>query len=1053
MKLTLALFILVTKPNDCIMKIKTALLLCAFLSTIGLQHVFAQNFSVSGKITSQTTNDPLAGVTVSVKGTSTATTTDKDGNYTINVPKKGSVLVITYTGMGSKETTVNGTGTQNFSLSASTSTMDEVVVIGYGQQKKSLNTGAISSIKADQLTSVSNTRIEQALQGRIAGVYVAPSSGQPGAGLSIRIRGTSSNRNNEPLYVIDGVKSGGIESLDPSEIASVEVLKDAGAASIYGSEGGNGVVLITTKKGRRNSSEITYSVQYGTQSVKKNYLKMMNAPEYAQYLAEANISPAPSAADLAKVGNGTDWEDVVTQTAPQQHHSLSFSGGNENSTYFVGGNIFTQEGIVGGKKAQFKRYTVRFNSENKVRPWLSLGNDISFSHHTRSAISDNTEFGSILASALVMDPITPVTVASAADLGTRGQYGLANNKPLVKDENGNYYGVSDFLAGEYGNPAAKIAIAHGQNVQNKIFGNVHADLTPFKDFKFTTRFGIDAAFQTGHNWTPTFWFSDESQNTIAAGSDYSDTWNTWIWENFASYNKKIKDHNIGILVGASVQKSHEVHISGSYSGLFKEQDKFSYADGTPDLNDKIYSIAFDKTLASFFGRLSYDFKNKYLLNFSLRRDGSSLFAPGYQWGTFPAVSAGWVFTKENFFPAGMSDKINYGKLRASWGQNGNLSSVGTGEYLNSISGGITYPTSTGGTSAGAYPTSLPNYSLHWETGEQFDAGLDLVLLKNRVNFTVDYYNRKTKDLLTDGAAPFFAGAAIKTVNAGDVSNKGWEFDLSYKNLPRSKGALSYEIGGNISFNKNKVTYLDPNAPPIYGPNIGTGWVNPTGVTVGEPIWFFRGYKTAGIFQNQKQVIDYLASTGITGYNPKPGDVIVVDVNGDKLINGSDFVKIGTPHPKFIYGARVNLAYKGFDLFVFLQGQYGNDMLMGFIRADRGTSNKPEFFFNNRWTGDGSTNDFFAASTDGNNLSSDKMVFDASFARIRQLQLGYTLPATVLDKAKIRVARLYVSLDDFFTFTKYPGTDPEVSNLGNSLGVDRGGYPVPRKMTVGLSFTF
>lgn len=1033
------------------MKIKTALLLFAFLSTIGLQNVFAQNFSVSGKITSQTTNEPLAGVTVSVKGTSTATTTDKDGNYTINVPKKGSVIVVTFTGMGAKETIVNGAGTQNFSLSQVTSTMDEIVVIGYGQQKKSLNTGAISSVKADQLNSISNTRIEQALQGRIAGVYVAPSSGQPGAGLSIRIRGTSSNRNTEPLYVIDGVKSGGIESLDPSEIASVEVLKDAGAASIYGSEGGNGVVLITTKKGKRNGSEISYSVQYGTQSVKKNYIKMMNAQQYQQYLAEANIS-GPTLADVANIGEGTNWTDAVTQTAPQQHHSLTFSGGNDKSTYFIGGNIFTQDGIVGGKKAEFKRYTVRFNSENKIRSWLSVGNDISFSHHTRKAISDNTEFGSILASALVMDPVTPVTYAPGF-LTPRMQTALAANKTLLKDKNGNYYGISDYLQGEYGNPVARIDIAHGQNIQNKIFGNVHADITPFKDFKFTSRFGVDAAFQTGHNWTPTYWFSDESTNSIANGSDYSDTWTTMIWENFATYSKKIKDHNMTLLVGSSLQKFHEVHINGSYSGLFKEQDKFSYADGTPDATDRIGSIARDITQASFFGRLSYDYKGKYLMNFSLRRDGSSLFAPGYQWGTFPAVSAGWIFTKENFFPAVLSDKINYGKLRASWGQNGNLSSVGLGEYLNSISGGLIYYDANGNAQIGAAPNQLAYPQLTWETGEQYDIGLDLALLQNRINFTMDYYKRTTKDLLTDGKAPYFAGNILRTVNAGDVENKGWEFDLSYKNLPKSKKAFSYEIGGNISFNKNKVTYLDPNSPFFPGSNIGTGWPSATAMQVGEPIWFFRGYKTNGIFQNQKQVDDYLLSTGITGYHPKPGDVIIIDENGDKLISTADYVKIGSPHPKFIYGARLNLAYKGFDLFVFLQGQYGNDILMGFNRADRGTSNRPEFFFNNRWTGDGSTNSWFGATTDGNNLNSDKMIFDGSFARIRQLQLGYSIPQQILDKAKVRVARIYVSLDDFFTFTKYPGVDPEVSNNGNSIGVDRGGYPIPRKMTFGLSFSF
>ena len=321
------------------MKFKTALLLCVFLSMIGLHEAIAQNFSVTGKITSQTSNEPLAGVTVSVRGTSVATTTDKDGNYAIAVPKKGAVLVITYTGMGTQQATVNGPGAKNFSLVQATSTMDEIVVIGYGQQKKSLLTGAISSVKADQLNTVSNTRIEQALQGRVAGISIAPQSGQPGAGLSVKIRGTASNNNTAPLVVIDGIKSGGIESLDPAEIASIEILKDGASAAIYGSEGSNGVILITTKSGKKNSGEIVYSVQYGTQSVKDNYIKMMNAPQYQQYLVEAGVNGAPTLADVAAVGNGTDWISEVTQTAPQQHHSLSFSGGSDKSTYFIGGNI------------------------------------------------------------------------------------------------------------------------------------------------------------------------------------------------------------------------------------------------------------------------------------------------------------------------------------------------------------------------------------------------------------------------------------------------------------------------------------------------------------------------------------------------------------------------------------------------------------------------------------------------------------------------------------------------------------------------------------------
>lgn len=1035
------------------MKCKTALL-SVCLTVFSLGQSIAQNLSVSGKVTSRLNNEPMAGATVTVKGTTTATTTDKTGSYSISVPQKGAVLVISFTGMQTEEATVTQSGVINFILNGSTGTLNEIVVLGYGQQKKALVTGAISSIKAEQLATVSSTRIDQALQGRVAGVQVVPTSGQPGAGLSIRIRGTGSNRSSEPLYIIDGLKAGGIESLDPADIASIELLKDGASAAIYGSEGSNGVIIITTKTGKRNSSDITYSVQYGQQSIKDGFIEMMDAQQYQKYLEEANVPGRPTPADVANIGKGTNWLDAVLQTAMQQHHTLTLSGGNDKSTYLVSGNIFTQDGVVGGDKSRFRRYTARFNSDHHIKPWLTVGNRLTYSHHRRQAISDNNEFGSILASALVMDPVTPTIYPQGSALPTHVQNAIAAGKPLRYDPNGNLYGISNYLRGEYGNPLARIDMAHGENVQNKILGNVFLDIEPIKGFKFTSRFGIDAAFQVGHGWTPTFWFSDESQNTIANGYDYSNNWFTWQWENFATYQRKFGNHTASLLAGVSAQKTHEQHMGGSYSGLFKEEDKFSYADYVPDATDRIGSIAFNKTQASFYGRLSYDYKGKYLFNASLRRDGSSLFAPTYQWGTFPALSAGWVFTRENFFPQSVGRIMNYGKLRASWGQNGSLSSVGLGEWLNSVGAGLIYPDANGGLLVGAAPTSLAYPQLTWETGEQFDIGLDLSFLDNRVNLTMDYYQKKTKDLLTGGVAPIFAGNILRTVNAGNVENKGFEFDISYRNKPKSNGGLTYEIGFNFSTLKNTVTYLDPNTPILYGAGIGTGW-SATAMQVGNPLWYFNGYKTQGIFQTQAEINAYLASTGITGYTPKPGEPIVVDVNGDKQISPADMTRIGSPHPKFLYGGRVNLAYKGFDLLVFVQGQAGNDILMGFNRTDRSTANKPAFFYNNRWTGAGSTNKWFAANTSNPYIyNSDLMIFNGSFARIRQLQLGYSLPQRLLNRARIKNARIYVSLDDFFTFTKYEGVDPEGgSNGGNSIGIDRGGYPIPRKVMAGLTFTF
>jgi TonB-dependent starch-binding outer membrane protein SusC len=1007
--------------------------------------------TITGRITDEK-GEPLSGVSVIEKGTTNGATTKSDGTFVMNIVSPDANIIISYIGYITQDIKLEGRTVINIQLTPLNRSISEVIVVGYGQQRKNQITGSISSVRAEQLSSVSSTRVDQALQGRTAGVVVLPTSGQPGAGLNIRIRGASSNRNSNPLYIIDGVRAGGIEYLDPSEIASIDILKDAASAAIYGAEGSNGVIIITTKTGKRNTAEVTYSGQYSQQSLKDDFIKMMNAQQYQQYLQEAGVASAPTPADVAGIGAGTNWLKEVMQTAPQQHHSLQFSGGSEKSSYLISGTLFTQEGIVGGEKARFNRYTVRFNGDHKIKSWLTIGNRLSYSHHKRRAISDNNEFGSILSSALVMDPVTPVVYDGT--LPTHVLNALAANKPLRRDASGSIYGISNYLRGEYGNPLARIDMARGENTQNKIVGNVFVDIEPFSGFTFTSRFGIDAAFQVGHGWTPTFWFSDESQNTIANAYDYNNNWYTWQFENYATYKRSIGEHNFTVLAGVSAIKTHEYHMGGSYSGLFKEDDRFSYADFVPDDIDRIGSNSFDYTLASVFGRINYTYKDRYLLNASFRRDGSSKLAPGNQWKMYPAVSAGWIISNESFFRDGIADEINYFKLRGSWGQNGNVTSIGIGEWMNAIGSGMLYPDGNGTLIVGAAPTSLANPQLSWETGEQFDIGADLAFLNNKLNLTVDYFKKTTKDLLTDGNAPYIAGNVLRTKNAGNVVNKGWEFELSYNNRTAGRDGLTYEIGANLSTIKNEVTLLDPNSPIILGAGIGTGWTA-TAMKVGYPLWYFNGYKTDGIFQTPAQVTEYLTKTGITGYTPKPGEPIVLDVNGDKQISPADMTFIGSPHPSLTFGGRVNLAYKGFDLLVFVQGQTGNDILMGFNRTDRGTANKPLFFFTNRWTGPGSTNSWFASNTSNPYIyNSDLMIFDGAYTRIRQLQLGYTLPQSIMAKARITKARIYVSLDDFFTFTKYPGVDPEGGSNGqNSIGIDRGGYPVPRKAIVGLTFSF
>ena len=1031
---------------------KIALLLWTFILFQGIiTTVFAQSLTITGKVTGLN-NEPLRGASVIIKGTNFGTTTDEAGDFTVTVPETGSVLVISYSGMDPKEHVINGGGIVNVSLSPSISNLNEIVVVGYGTQRRTSVTGSISSVRSDQLATVSSSRIDQALQGRTSGVTILPTSGAPGSGVRIRIRGTGSNAGSEPLYIVDGVRTGGIDNIDPSEVASIEVLKDAASAAIYGSSAANGVVLITTKTGRRNQSDINYSFQYGEQSVGK-LPKMMNAQQYQQYLQEAGAPGRPTLNDLDNVeGGGTDWFDALFKQAPLMRHSMSFSGGSEKSTYLINGTYFTQEGIVGGDKAKFDRYTVRINTDQRIKPWLNIGERLSYANIRRKGLSENTEFGSVVGSALAMDPFTPVFYKGA--LSARAQAALAAGRTLVRDENGNYFGISDYIFGEYGNPLARIATTNGDLNQHKIEGNIFADIEPIQGLKFTSRFGMDGAFQREHSWTPTFWYSNESLNTQAGGADWQNNWFSWQWENFASYQKRLGDHNLNVMAGTSANKFMWNYVGGSYSGLFKEEMLFSYADAVPDLQDRIGSNSNSNTLFSYFGRVSYDYKDRYLLNASVRRDAASVFAN--QWGTFPAVSLGWIVSKENFFNS-FSDKMNYLKLRASWGRNGSTSNVGIGAWqalVNIINPG--YPDASGNFLVGAAPTTLNYPDLTWETSEQLDFGADLSFLKDRLTLTVDYYKKTTRDLLTPGgpSVPAFVGATLNVINAGEIQNKGWEFELGFKNRASGTDEFRYDLGLNFSTISNKVTSINAYTNELGGSGVGTGW-NATVFKVGLPVWSFRGYQTAGIFQTEEEIAAYISKTGITGYTPKPGEPIVVDVNGDKQISTADQTFIGSPHPDYVFGGRMNLAYKGFDLLVFAQGQYGNDVLMGFNRTDRQTANKPEFFYTNRWTGPGSTNTWFASNASNPYIyNSDLMIFDGSYLRIRQLQLGYTIPVNVSSKAHIKSARFYVSLDDYFTFTKYPGIDPEGGSGGNnSIGIDRGVYPLSRKALVGISLNF
>lgn len=1005
--------------------------------------VFAQQTKTVKGVVYDENNATLPGATVLVKGTTIGTITDIDGKFTIQVPSNATLLEVSFVGMQPQEVPITN-NTLKITLLPEVTDLSQVVVVGYGVQKKSLVTGAISQVKAKDISSIPAARVEQAMQGRMAGVSVRTNSGSPGSGMKIRIRGAGSNGNSDPLYIVDGMKSGDINYLDPSDVESIEVLKDAASAAIYGSEGANGVVIITTKSGKGTASAqnaggvLSYDFQYGVQSVGK-MMPVMNNQQYTEYINEANVGVTIPEG----IETNTDWLEEISQNAPMQKHHLSFAGSNEKSNYMLSLSYYNQNGVVGGDKSNFKRYSIRLNNGHELKSWLTIGNNFAFTRTDRSAITENSEFGGIISSALMLDPLTPVYYEGA--LPAHAQGALDGGYTLVKNDDGNYYGVSQFLKGESANPLAQIAIARGTTIQDKVLGSFFATAKPLNGLSITSRVGIDYAGQVYNTWNPTYWFSSERNNNVTSRRENYDRWMTWQWENYASYTKKVNLHNFTVMAGISAQSYKHSYVTTLSGPMFAEDENFAY-HGADAIDGKVSGIPEEKRLQSYFGRLSYEYNNKYMFNATLRRDGTSMLLE--KWGTFPSVSGGWIMSEEDFWKDA-NLPISYLKLRASWGQNGSLSILGPDQFRSLIRiSGIQYPKPGGGFYTGAEPALLANPELTWETSEQTDLGFDLRALNGKLSFSFDYYKKVTKDLLTPSTPPIEVGNLAPFVNAGDVTNTGVELELGYR---EGEGSFRYSANANVTFNHNEVTYLNPTLKRQAGATVGTGWTT-TFFELGMPVWYFRGYQTDGIFQNQAEIDAYVAEHELTGYTPKAGDPIVVDNKVDGKINEDDQVMIGNPHPKTMFGANFSCEYKNFDLNIFMQGTYGNDILMGWNRYDRGTSNRPEFFYTDRWTGEGSTNTWFRADlTNPYVYNSDLMVFDGSYLRIKQIQLGYNLPKEIANRLHVNGARLYFSLDDYFTFTNYPGMDPEAgSPENNSQGIDRGMYPTPRKFMTGVS---
>ncbi len=1035
---------------------------------------FGQKKTITGTVTDSTNGSSLPGVNIFVEGTTIGTSSDMDGNYQITVPGESNSLIFSFVGYEQKEVTIGDRTKIDVALKPSVESLEEVVVVGYGTQKKSLVSGAISKVSNDDLI-LNQSRIEQSIQGKTAGVNIMQESGSPGGDMTVRIRGTSSNMNSAPLFIVDGMRTEGMEYINPDDIESIEVLKDAASAAIYGAEGANGVVLITTKTAEKGESKINYNFSHGWQEA-ANYVEVMNAKQYASYFREGRRyellakgkDPSDGLDDSYPfnpdtLGTGTNWMDEIFQLAPMQQHNLSIQGGSEKTKVFASASYYDQDGIVGGNKANFNRTTARINVDHEAKEWVKIGSKISYTNIKRKQIEENNEFGGVISNAMAIDPLTSVYVDAIEDLPDKylnqiyDNFQYFDNSSLSAPNDKGYFGMSPYVQNEIVNPVAQMHNTHNRWSQDKLTAGFYADIEPIEDLHLKSTYDIDLSYGNSHYWAPRYYYHSINYNYRSNTGRSTDRWFTWQLENVANYTKAFGEHNINMMVGMTAREYNHFNLNGYGEVLQEESWDFAVLDAV--LSDTTRAAAGgyrdENRLFSYFGRVQYDFQEKYMLNATFRADGSSKLAEGNKFRYFPSVSLGWVVTKEDFQ---LPEAINFLKLRASWGRNGSIGSLGNFDYVSTIRSDAesSYYLSGGTKLTGAEPARLANPDLVWETSEQIDVGFDLYLFNSQLTLTADYYKKTTIDLITTGPVPLYVGNDQPLVNAGDVVNTGVEFELGLK---KKLGDFSYDIKAQASYLKNEVTYIGNKASTLLGANLGTTGAI-TRAEEGKPMWYFYGYEDDGIFSSWSEVEAYTNDEGdLIQPNAIPGDIKFKDIDGDGQINEDDKTMIGNPHPKWSFSLSSSFTYKDFDLNLFFNARAGVDTYFGAYRTDLNRNNKPEFFYKEAWTTKNTSADFprLTINDPNRNFSHNSMfVFDGSFLRLQSAELGYTLPDKLTNKVKVGKLRVYISGQNLFLLTKYPG-DPEIGNTGgyggSSIGVDRGLYPRSRIFSVGANVTF
>ncbi|WNH11503.1 TonB-dependent receptor [Thalassobellus suaedae] len=999
-----------------------------------------QTFDLQGIII-DAYGQPLPGASILEKGTKNGTQTDFDGNFSLKVSDKNAILLISYIGFIPQEISVNGQTNLSVTLQEDVASLEEVVLVGYGTQKKALVTGASVQVSGENLEKMSAVNALQALQGQSPGVQITSTSGQPGESLKVVIRGVGSTSGSNPLYVVDGILTNDISYLNNSDIESISVLKDAASAAIYGSQASNGVVLVSTKKGKRGkAAQITFDQYYGLQSVPKK-MDLLNASEYAIMINEAAMNsgknPYFTNAEIAGLGNGTNWiDEMFVDNTTTQNYSLGVSGGSDSSVYSASLSYLGQEGIVGGKDlSNYERYNFRFNSEHKLyKDIVTFGENLSFAYINKNGVGVGNQYNNSLRSTFSVSPLLS-----------------------MYDTNGDYFNTSNssepWLAG-VANPYAEMAY-NNQNESNnqKLLGNVYLQIEPIKNLTFKTTLGLDYYAGEGHSYSPIYQLSVYSFNEFDRASQDMNKGKTLTWDNLLTYKFDVTDnHHFETLVGSSSINYDGTYLSGNNVNVIFSDLNHAWLDNATNRDGTLIGGPnggkSENKRMSYFGRLNYNFKDTYLLNATFRADGSSNFHPDNQWGYFPSVSAGWVASNENFLSD--SNAINFFKLRASWGQVGNQN-VGAFQYLAPIQTSTTnyiFGNQEGILTPGAYPNRLPNPDLKWETSEQINIGFDARLFNNTLNINFDWYEKTNKDWLIVAPILATAGADAPYINGGNVVNTGVELALSYQNRI---GDFSYSIAANGAYNKNEVgeiptadgiihgatNQLYNNAPEFYRAQDGF------------PIGYFWGFKTAGVFQNQQQVNDY----GIQP-NAAPGDIIYQDISGNGSIGDEDKTMIGDPNPDFTFGFSITGSYKAFDFSVSANGVAGNQLVQSYRDQSGAYGNYTSAIFN-RWHGEGSSNTTPRVTEDNRNFTqfSDLYIQDGDFLRLSNITLG-------LDLAKLKQSkpffasefRVYVSVLNLHTFTKYDGMDPEIGFGTDSFssGVDVGYYPRPRTIMMGLN---